>query len=268
MAEDAAEKPIIGRLPKRTAAETAKDHGLSIILIHPQLGENIGMTARSMLNCGLIDLRLVRPRDNWLNDKTTAAAVGADIVLERARVFETTEQAIADRQFVYAATARRRDMTKEVVTPRAAALNIRETTGRGGRCGVIFGRESAGMNNDDIALADAVLMVPLNPSFCSLNLAQSVMLICYEWFQAGAATPASTMTMPSRTRLATKKELIGMFEHLERELDECGFLRVKEKRPSMVQNLRNIFQRAGMTEQEVRTMRGVITGLTLKQKRN
>ncbi|OHC74872.1 MAG: rRNA methyltransferase [Rhodospirillales bacterium RIFCSPLOWO2_12_FULL_58_28] len=253
-------------MPKRIAAETARDHGLSIILVHPQLGENIGMTARSMLNCGLIDMRLVKPRDNWLNDKTTAAAVGADIVLERAQVFETIEQAIADLQLVYAATARRRDMTKEVVTPRSAALNIRETTGKGGRCGVIFGRESYGLSNDDVALADAVLMVPLNAAFCSLNLAQSVMLVCYEWFQAGDATPESVLAMPRRTRLATKEELIGMFKHLEQELDECGFLRVKEKRPSMVQNLRNIFQRAGMTEQEVRTMRGVISGLTMKQK--
>ena len=256
-----ANKPT-GRLPKKSAAETIVDSGLSIVLIHPQLGENIGMAARAMLNCSLADLRLVKPRDTWLNDRTVAAASGADVVLERARVFETTAQAVADLQMVYAATARPRDMTKEVATPRRAAAEMRAFASRGGRCGVIFGRESWGLDNDDVALADAIVSVPLNAAFCSLNLAQSVMLMAYEWFQAADDTPGSALTIPKRTRSADKGDLINLFEHLERELDACGFLRIKEKRPVMVQNLRNLLQRADLTEQEVRSLHGVITGLS------
>jgi tRNA/rRNA methyltransferase len=248
------------RRAKSTAAEGA-GAGPAIVLVRPQLPENIGMVARSMLNCGLLDLRLVRPKKGWPDKKAYAPAAGADEVLDRARLFDTTPEAVADLRRVYAATARERHMAKAVLTPRAAAAEMRAFVADGGRCGVLFGRESRGLENDDVALADALLSVPLNPGFSSLNLAQSVLVVAYEWHQTGDETPGSVVVIPSLTRPATKDELIGLFEHLERELDACGFLHVAEKRPTMVRNIRNLFQRAGLTEQEVRTLRGVIAGL-------
>lgn len=233
----------------------------AIILVAPQLGENIGMAARAMLNCGLGDLRLVSPRDGWPNEAASPAAAGAGLVLENARLFATTAAAVADLTLVFAATARSRDMTKETVTPGEAAARLHEAAAGGGRCGVLFGREAKGLANDDVALADAILTVPLNPGFSSLNLAQAVFAVGYEWRLAGLDAVPAELMMPKETRPATKKELAGLFEHLERELDACGFLRVAEKRPVMVRNLRNLFQRARLSEQEVRTLRGVISGL-------
>lgn len=244
-------------LPQGVAADRAP----AVILIKPQLGENIGMAARAMLNCGLTDMRLVVPRDGWPNPAAVAAASGADVVLDRARVFATTAEAIEDLGTVFASTARSRDMTKPVITPRRAAAEMRTHAGSGTRCGVLFGPEAKGLNNDDVALADAILMAPLNPGFSSLNLAQAVLLIGYEWYQTGVDVPDREVSIPARTRPAGKKDLVLFFEHLERELVDCGFLRVQEKRPTMARNLRNIFQRAGLTEQEVRTLRGVIVGL-------
>jgi len=214
-----------------------------------------------MLNCGLEDLRLVQPRDGWPNPKAWPPASGADAVLDQARVFRTTADAVADLTTVFATTARARDMTKRVLTPRAAAEALQASAGTGGRAGVLFGKEAKGLHNDDVALADAVLTVPLNPAFASLNIAMSVLLVGYEWFQAAHTAPDAALTMPRETRPATREELLGLFEHLEAELDWCGFLRVKEKRPKMVRNLRNMLGRAALTEQEVRTLRGVITGL-------
>ena len=234
----------------------------AVVLVDPQLGENIGMAARAMHNCALADLRLVRPRDGWPNDSAVAAAAGADRVLEKARLFDTTEDAIKDLQRVYAATARHRDMTKTTLLPRRAAAEMRAFAATGGRSGVLFGPEAKGLTNDDVALADAVLTVPLNPGFSSLNLAHAVLVVGYEWLHAAAAAPPPGLSAPKTTRPATKEELIGLFEHLERELDACGFLHVAGKRPYMVRNLRNIFQRAGLTDQEVRTLRGVIAALT------
>ncbi len=241
--------------------------GPAVVLVDPQLGENIGMAARAMLNCGLVDLRLVRPRDGWPNDKAVAAACGADAVLDKLRLHETTADAIADLQRIYAATARPRDMTKEVVTPRQAASDMRRLTAAGVRCGVLFGAEAKGLRNDDVTLADAVLTVPLNPGFSSLNLANAVFTIGYEWFQGADRTAAAVLSLPKETRPSTKAELLAFFGHLEKELDACGFLHVEEKRPVMVRNLRNLFQRARLSEQEVRTLRGVIAGL-VKGKKN
>ena len=254
----------------------------AVILVEPQLGENIGMTSRAMLNCGLTELRLVRPREDWPNKKAIAAASGADAVLDGAALYETTALAIADLETVYAATARPRDMTKHVMTARHAAGEMRALAAQGRRLGVLFGPEAKGLNNDDVALADGVVSVPLNPAFMSLNLAQAAFAIAYEWHQAGvddpgaalamppgaalAVPPGAALAMPKATRPATKAELMMLFEHLERELDACGFLRVKEKRPIMVRNLRNILQRAELTEQEVRTLRGAITGLSSGRK--
>jgi tRNA/rRNA methyltransferase len=235
--------------------------GPAVILVEPQLGENIGMVARAMLNCGLTDLRLVRPREPWPNTKAIAAAAGADAVIASARLHGTTADAVADLVCVYAATARSRDMTKRTVTPRQAAAELRDALRQETAGGVLFGKEAKGLHNDDVAIADTILTVPLNPGFQSLNLAMAVLLVGYEWYLSAAKGVALRSTMPKDTRPATKAELHGLQEHLERELDACGFLRVQEKRPIMVRNLRNLFGRAGLSEQEVRTLHGVIACL-------
>jgi tRNA/rRNA methyltransferase len=232
--------------------------GPAIILIEPQLGENIGTAARAMMNCGLDDLRLVRPRDGWPNDKAVAAASGADRVLDRARLFPSVEAAIGDLAHVYATTARDRYMVKREVTPRLAAAEMVGFLAASEPCGVLFGPERTGLVNDHIALADAVLSVPLNPAFSSLNLAQAVLIVGYEWFTATSAPPPETLHT-GHSRPADKAELIRFFEHFEEALEESGFLRHPDKRPSMTRNLRNLFQRAGCTEQELRTLHGVIT---------
>jgi tRNA/rRNA methyltransferase len=246
----------------RSRATPTGGGGPAIILVEPQLPENIGMVARAMLNCGLTDLRLVRPREVWPNDKAVAAASGADSVLDAARLHASTTDAIADLRCVYATTARPRYMTKLVATPRQAADELRALAKEGVAAGILFGPEAAGLRNDDIALAEVVVTAPLNPAFSSLNLAMAVLLVGYEWFAAGAAeTPPSTLIMPQQTRAATQAELLGLYQHLEAELDACGFLRNRQSRPSMIRNLRNLFGRAGLTEQEVRTLRGVIACL-------
>jgi tRNA/rRNA methyltransferase len=232
--------------------------GPAIILVKPQLGENIGTAARAMLNCGLDDLRLVAPRDGWPSAKAKAAASGADIVLEKARLYPDIPAAIADLVHVYAATARDRHMVKREVTPRQAAAEMRLALAAGEACGVLFGPERMGLLNDDVALAETVLAVPLNPAFASLNLAQAVLVVGYEWFTAGSVAPAERLRT-GQSRRAKQKELMAFFEHLEEELDRNGFLRNAEKRPSMVRNLRNLFHRAECTDQELRTLHGVIT---------
>lgn len=246
----------------QTKADRARDGDApAIVLVRPQLGENIGTAARAMLNFGLSDLRLVAPRDGWPSERARAAASGADLVIDRARLFADSKEAVADLDFVIATTARARDMVKPVLTPAAAAAKLREAIAAGGRAGVMFGPERTGLENDEVVLADALVMVPVNPAFASLNLAQAVLLIGYEWFKASDRTAAERIDY-LQTRPATKEELLGFFEHLEGELDRFGFLKPPEKRPSMVRNLRNLFQRAGLTEQEVRTMRGVVASLT------
>jgi len=253
------------RLPKSSA--TASDDAPAIILINPQLGENIGMAARAMLNNALGDLRLVAPVHGWPNEHAIKPSAGAGVVLDGVQVFDDTKQAVGDLSHVYATTARDRDMTKRVLTARAAAEEMRGVIADGGKPGVLFGREAWGLNNDDVVLADTLVTIPMNPSFASLNLAQAVLLIGYEWFQSGDETEAIDERIPKKTRLANKDELVGMFEHLEAELDDCGFLRPPEKRPTMVQSIRNMFQRANMTEQEVRTFRGIISGLIRRHER-
>ena len=240
----------------------ANNPGFAVILVEPQLGQNIGMVARAMANCGLGELRLVAPRDGWPNAAAAASASGADRILSQAKVFATTAAAVADLATVLATTARPRDMTKDVLTPKGAGTLLRAPAPDGAKAGVLFGKEAIGLHNDDVALAHAVVTVPLNPLFSSLNLAQAVFVVGYEWCQAADGTPAHELALPTETRPANLDELIGLFEHLEDELDACGFLHVKEKRPIMVRNIRNIFQRARLTEQEVRTLRGIVSGLT------
>lgn len=237
--------------------EGARGRGPAVILVDPQLGENIGMVARAMLNCGLADLRLVRPRDGWPNPAAAKAASGADAILEAARVYDATAAAVAGLQRLYATTKRPRELATAMFSPRAAAAELRTAEGEGVACGLLFGPERSGLVNDDIALADAVIQVPLNPAFASLNLAQAVLLVGYEWWLAAPAAPAE----PGAERVATKEELIGFFERLEAALDAAGFLKPPEKRPNMVRNLRTLFTRARLSEQELRTLHGIVSAL-------
>jgi tRNA/rRNA methyltransferase len=250
----------------------------AIILFEPQLGENIGFAARAMANFGLSELRLVAPRDGWPNDKARAAAAGADAVIDGAKLYPGLEAAIADLNFLLATTARPRDMVKPVLTPKRAAAELAKRRGRGDRTGVLFGPERSGLDNDVVALADAIITAPVDPAFASLSLPQAVLLIAYEWLQAnqphpslGRATahdgPAIEGLDLARTRPATRAELIGLFAHLEGELDQAGFLRPPEKRPTMIRAMRNMFHRMGATEQDVRTWRGIIAALSHRTKR-
>jgi len=242
------------------------DLSFAVVLVEPQLGENIGMCARAMWNCGVHDLRLVNPRDGWPSESARAAASGADTVIDNAQVFTRTEDAIADLNFTIATTARPRDMTKPVFTPEAAARDIRTRATTGQKTGILFGKEAWGLHNDDVVLSDAVLTVPLNPAFTSLNLAQAVLLVSYEWFKLADATPDHELRIPADTRPANKKELTLLYEHLEGELADAGFFTAAEKRPSMVRRLRNMLSRADMTEQEVRMFRGIIKALTRRDR--
>ncbi len=251
-----------GKNPKRSSVLG----GPAIILVEPQLGENIGACARAMLNCGLIDLRLVRPRDGWPNEKATASASGADLVLENVRLYRTTAEAVADLNVVFATTVRTRDMIQRFVTPRAAAEEMRSRYMVGHRVGVMFGPERTGLFNDDLTLAETLITVPLNPAFSSLNLAQAVLLIGYEWFQSGEIPPERILHT-GQTCPATKAELLNLFEHVESDLDRTGFFTTPEKRPSMVRTIRNAFERMQMTEQEVRTFHGIIKSLTGQSRR-
>ena len=236
------------------------DNGPAIILIVPQLGENIGKAVRAMYNFGLTDLRLVAPRDGWPNPAAIAPAAGADIVLDKARVYATTAEAIADLEYVYATTARPRDMIKEVVTPKYCANLMRGYVDQGKKVGLLFGPEKAGLRNDDIALSTAIVSVPLNPSFASINLAQAVGLLSYEWFQTGTDI-VDSHTPTSDTRPATAGELQKLFDHMEDELKEAGYFRSQQRRSMMQRNLRNIFTRSKLTAEEISTMRGVIKAL-------
>ena len=249
-----------------------KTRSPAVILIEPQLGENIGMAARAMANFSLADLRLVAPRDGWPSKEAYSAASGATGVIEGARVFDDVATAVADLNYVCATTARTRDLVKQVLSPQSAARETSVRIARNERCGIMFGAEQSGLENDHIALCDVVVMAPVNPKFASLNLAQAVLIMGYEWLkqqQNGTLGRETEFDGPARegvqmhhTRPATRGEMVGFFEHLERELDASGFLRPPEKRPQMVRNLRNMFQRMGASEQEVRSLRGIVSSLT------
>ncbi len=243
-----------------------------VVLVNPQLGENIGTAARAMANFGLHELRIVSPRDGWPNSKAFTASSGAHWILEGASLHNDLAAALADINFVYATTARPRGMTKEVITPEQAGSDMRLRVARGEKTAVLFGRERWGLDNDEISLANVIVTAPVNPAFASINIAQAVLLIGYEWFKNQAATLGQqTPELPALagpglqtpdTRLAMKEELYGFFDHLERELDEAGFFKTKDKKPGMMRNIRNLYSRAGLTEQEVRSLRGMVASLT------
>ncbi|WP_300534212.1 RNA methyltransferase [Sphingosinicella sp.] len=228
----------------------------AIVLVRPQLGENIGKAARAMRNFGLAEMRLVSPRDGWPNPDAGPAASGADIVLENARVYETVSDAVADCAFVYATTVRKRGLTKEVVGPEKAA---QDTRGRAGRTAILFGPERSGLETDDVALAQAILTVPVNPEFGSLNLAQAVILFAYEWSKAGVGEAS---TFDNYEGPAPQADLEGLIGQLETALDAAEYFRVESRAPASRRTLRNMLTRPGYSAKEVRTLRGVITALT------
>jgi tRNA/rRNA methyltransferase len=231
----------------------------AIILCRPQLGENIGATARAMKNFGLSDLRIVAPRDGWPNEKAYAMAVTAKPVLDEAKIYDTLHEALADLNVVYATTARDRGITKEVITPPEAARRLRKVT-VGDKTGLLFGNERAGLENDDVSLADCVITIP-TAEFASLNLGQAVLLCCYEWFKAEDDTPASKIEHNPIHRKPTREELFQLFDHLEGELTRTGFLFPPDKRDHMQRAIRATIHRAKLTYQEVQTLRGMIVAL-------
>ena len=232
--------------------------GPVIVLVNPQLGENIGAAARAMANFGLAELRLVDPRDGWPNETARATAAKADHIIEAVRVFDTLEDAIGDLNFVYATTARQREMLKPVRGPREAAMTLQARHKAGEKAGILFGRERWGLESIEVALADEIVTFPVNPAFASLNIAQAVLLMSYEWMAAGEAN-LPIHEPPSLP--ATKDELFGLFEHLEGTLDQLNYFRPPHKRATMVENLRNIFQKAGLSQQEIHALRGVVATL-------
>ncbi len=234
-----------------------------VILVRPQLAENIGAVARAMANGGVFHLRLVAPRDGWPQERAWRTASGADRILDAAKIFPDVAGAVADLHRVLATCPRPRHVIKPLLTARGAAAELHAIGARGLRAGILFGPERAGLDNDDLAQADTLVRYPLNPAFLSLNLAQAVMVLAYEWWLAAEEAPARAL-MTNETRVATKGELENFLGHLVRELDASGFLRNPQKRPGMIRNLRHFFQRGEVTEQELRTLHGVVTELAKK----
>lgn len=232
-----------------------------VILVQPQLAENMGMTARAMMNCGLYQLRLVSPRENHLSDKAVSASSGADEILQNAVVYTSTQEAVADLQQVYATTARHRDQIKVVHNAASAAKDITRQCQNGVKCGILFGPERTGLNNDDVALSDAVVEIPLNPKHCSLNLSQAVLLVGYEWYKQQIDT-ADTYLSTNGTEIADKEKLFKFFEFMEDKLQNNKNYQDDEKRPRMIRNLHNIFQRSQITTQELNTLYGIINHLS------
>lgn len=234
--------------------------GPVIVLVEPQMGENIGMVARAMGNFALKELRLVSPRDGWPNVNARRTAAGADAILDNARVFATLREALADCELVFATTARAHDQAKPVVSPQSAAEEMQREIGAGGRVAVLFGRERWGLTNEEVGLSHRIVTFPVNPAFASLNLAQSVLLMGYEWFKHASAN-ALPFAMRERSPRAGHQQLQAFFDRLERELDKVEFFRPAERRETMIVNLRNIFLRMELTQQDLRTLNGIIGAL-------
>jgi tRNA/rRNA methyltransferase len=248
--------------PEPARRVVSKDVGTPpiIILVRPQLGENIGKAARAMLNFGLIEMRLVAPRDGWPNPAAGPAASGADVVLANARVFETLAEATADIAHVYATTVRKRGITKPVLTPEQAALEMLEAKGRSA---ILFGAERSGLETDDVAIARTIITVPINPDFGSLNLAQAVILCAYEW------SKTQKLASPPKTELdppASQFELDGLIGQLDAMLEPLGYFKPEDRAPVTRRTLRNLLTKPGWNALEVRTLRGVLTTLSRHRK--
>jgi tRNA/rRNA methyltransferase len=234
--------------------------GPTVVLVEPQLGENIGAAARAMANFGLSRLRLVNPRQGWPNPKAHMMAAGADRVLDQAELYDTVAAAIADCNFVLATTARAHDQAKKVISPAEAAREMAERVASENNVAILFGRERNGLENEEVALADCIVTFPINPAFASLNLAQAVALVAYEWFKR-VGDEALPFAMPEKSQLAPKQQLLAFFANVERELERVEFFRPAEKRETMVINLRNIFSRMQPTQQDIQTLQGVIMAI-------
>jgi tRNA/rRNA methyltransferase len=240
--------------------EWSADRAPFVVLVEPQLGENIGAAARAMANFGLSQLRLVKPRQGWPNDRARMMATGAARLLDAALLYASVTEAIADCSFVVATTARAHDQAKPVVGPAAAAELMAARIALGENVAILFGRERNGLENDEVALADVILTLPVNPAFASLNLGQAVVIVAYEWFKlaSGGKLP---FAMPQKSAPAPKEQLIAFFEAVERELEQVEFFRPPDKRETMQINLRNIFIRMQPTQQDIQTLHGVIMAI-------
>jgi tRNA/rRNA methyltransferase len=234
--------------------------GPVVVLVEPQLGENIGSAVRAMGNFGLSRLRLVNPREGWPNPKAVTFASGADRILENAEVFPDLRAALADLNFVAAATARERGMQKSVLGADAVATEAVARIAGGENVGFVFGRERTGLYTEEVSLADVILTLPVNPAFASLNLGMAVAVVAYEWFKlaSGGALP---FQQPDRYPIADKADLLAFFDHVEKELDEALFFRSPEKKPVTIRNIRNIFHRVGLTRQDIATLHGMVAAL-------
>ena len=235
--------------------------GPAIILAEPQLGENIGMVARAMANFGLERLRLINPRDGWPNPRAEASSSGALYIIENAQIFGTLEEAIADLRYVYATTARQRDMIKPVIGPGELAKRLRGEHQDGLKSGILFGRERWGLNNHEIALCDSIVTFPVNPGFASLNIAQAVLLVSYEWMKSRDDALGRQAFEEAHVPPASRADLVGLLGHLQSALEEVDYFYPAEKKDRMLLNLKNIFTHATLSEPEIRTLRGVIAAL-------
>jgi tRNA/rRNA methyltransferase len=235
--------------------------GPAIILVEPQLGETIGMVARAMANFGLSELRLVKPRDGWPNEKARAAASRADHVIDNVAIFDDLASAIADLNFVFATTARARDNFKPVRGPVEAGRALRGRFAAGQKTGILFGRERFGLDNEEVGLADEIVTFPVNPAFASLNIAQAVLLMAYEWMKSGLESETQTAFTGPEMQPAEKADLIGLFNHLEEALEVRGYFRPAARKPKMVDNLRAVLTRPGFAEAEIKVLRGVVASL-------
>jgi len=245
-----------GDIPDRSVAA-----GPAIILVEPQLGENIGMVARAMANFGLSELRLVNPRDGWPSDKARAAASRADHVIDGVVLYDDLASALADLNFVYATTARERDGFKQVRGPVEAGRALRVRARAGERTGIVFGRERFGLYNEEVAQADEIVTFPINPEFASLNIAQAVLLMSYEWMKAGLENETDTAFSGPAVEPAEKRHIQGLLEHLEAALDARGYFRPLAKKPKMLDNLRAVLTRPGFAEAEIKVLRGIVSSL-------
>jgi len=232
----------------------------AMILVRPQMGENIGAAARAMWNFGLDRMRVVAPRDGWPNEKAVAMASGAGRLLDQAGIFDSTANAIADCNYVFATTARHRGLTKPVMTPERAMQHTRALLEQGQKVAVLFGPERAGLENDDVALANAIISVPVNPEFSSLNLGQSVLLTAYEWRRQIDQMPPEVMEM-AKTEFVEGIEIEKLGDHFEQRLDEAGFFFPETKAAGMRQNLRNMWARLPLTRADVQTLHGMLRQL-------
>ncbi len=265
----------IRRAHQRGAPVAGEGETPSVILVEPQLADNIGMVARAMANFGLDNLRLVAPRDGWPNERARVAASGANYIIDESQAYPDLNEAIGDLNWLCATTARQRDLRKPILTPEQAAREMTRRIAEGQRCGMMFGREANGLTTPEVAEADALVMIPVNARFASLNLAQSVLILGYSWMlsQDGKSLGrVTTYERPlkegfhyGRDTPATREDLTGFFEQLEAALDDADFFRPVERRAISIRGIRTMFLRMNATSHEVRTLRGVLKALTRRR---